>query len=360
MKKLLVIVGLFVSLISFSQKERGFAYVEKYKEIAIKEMQRTGVPAAITLAQGILESQYGESDLSIKSNNHFGIKCKLDWTGEKVYHDDDANQECFRKYASVEDSYKDHSNFLKTREHYNFLFSLNPLDFIGWAKGLKKAGYATESDYPQNLIKVIDDYNLNQYSILAYNRSKNNIIDTIYTASADKNEAKTISKTQIKTTIVEDEKDEVETKKADVKLEVKKEETYPNGIFTVNGSKVIYAAEGTSMLALASQYNISFAKLLEFNDMDAMDIVDKNQLIYLEKKQKKGANDFHITAVGETLHYISQKEGVRMDALVEYNSTHKKLNPLVGEKIYLRSKAPIPPKMSLAVSNNSTISSTIN
>ena len=113
MNKLFLILTVFISTFSFAQKERGFAYVETYKTIAIKEMQRSGVPAAITLAQGILESQFGESDLSRKSNNHFGIKCKLDWYGEKVYHDDDASQECFRKYPTVEDSYKDHSNFLR-------------------------------------------------------------------------------------------------------------------------------------------------------------------------------------------------------------------------------------------------------
>ena len=357
MKNILFIACLFITAISFAQKERGFAYVELYKEIAMKEMQRTGVPAAITLAQGILESQYGESDLSKKSNNHFGIKCKLDWTGEKVYHDDDSNQECFRKYNSVEDSYKDHSNFLRTREHYAFLFSLDPADFIGWAKGLKKAGYATEGDYPQNLIKVIDDYNLNQYSLIAINRTRNHIIDTVYTTAVDKNDIKTISKTKITTTVVEDEKDEVETVKPVAKTDIAKTEAYPNGIFTINGTKVLYVSEVTSMLALASQYNISFAKLIEFNYLETMDILDKNQLIYLEKKQKKGTTDFHVAVAGETLHYIAQKEGVRIDALVEYNSTHKKLNPLVGEKIYLRSKAPVPPKMSLATSGNTTNSS---
>jgi hypothetical protein len=360
MKKIILILSLFTTTISFSQKEKGVAYVNLYKEIAIKEMQRSGVPAAITLAQGILESQFGESDLSKKSNNHFGIKCKLDWTGEKVYHDDDTHQECFRKYGSVEESYKDHSNFLKTREHYASLFQLDPTDFVGWAKGLKKAGYATEKDYPQNLIKVIDDYNLNQYTLIALNKNKKNIVDTVYTASVDKEEIKTISNTKIATTIVEDEKDEVETNTA-VTKSVVTTPVYSKGVFSINNSKVIYATEGTSMLALAQQYNISLSKLLEFNDIDAMEILDNDQLIYLEKKQKKGTSDFHIASVGETLHHIAQKEGVRLDAIVEYNSTHRKLNPLAGEKIYLRSKAPIPPKMSLAVSaNNNKNSSTIN
>jgi LysM repeat protein len=360
MKKLLLIFGLLLTIVSFSQKEKVEAYVNLYKEIAIKEMQRSGVPAAITLAQGILESQFGESNLSIKSNNHFGIKCKLDWTGEKVYHDDDSNQECFRKYGSVEESYRDHSNFLKTREHYASLFQLDPTDFIGWAKGLKKAGYATEKDYPQNLIKLIDDYNLNQYSLIALNKTKKNIVDTFYTASVNKEELKTISNTKITTTIVDDEKDEVETNGAVTKT-VTSTVPYSKGVFAINNSKVIYAEEGTSMLALAQQYNISLSKLLEFNDIDAMDILEKDQLIYLEKKQKKGINDFHIVVAGETLHHIAQKEGVRLDAIVEYNSTHKKLNPLVGEKIYLRSKAVVPPKMSLAgTSTNNKNPSTIN
>ena len=359
MNKLFLILTVFISTFSFAQKERGFAYVETYKTIAIKEMQRSGVPAAITLAQGILESQFGESDLSRKSNNHFGIKCKLDWYGEKVYHDDDASQECFRKYPTVEDSYKDHSNFLRTREHYASLFSLDPTNYEAWAKGLKKAGYATERDYPEKLIKVINDYNLNQYSLIALNKTKSKNIDTSYNATVNNADIKTISKTTINTTIVEDEKEDADSSKAVAKqLPAVNEENYPNGIFAINNTKVIYALEGVSILALANQYNISLAKIFEINDLEAIEILDKNQLVFLEKKQKKGLTDFHIAQAGETLQYIAQKEGVRMDAIVEYNSTHKKLNPLVGEKIYLRSKAIVPPKMSLAISGNSTKSTT--
>ena len=128
--------------------------------MAIREMQRTGVPASITLAQGILETEAGKSDLVIRSNNHFGIKCKSSWTGEKVYHDDDAQGECFRKYSDAEDSYKDHSDYLRTQPRYASLFSLDPLDYKGWATGLKKAGYATNPRYAQILIKYIEKYNL--------------------------------------------------------------------------------------------------------------------------------------------------------------------------------------------------------
>jgi len=174
MKKLiLVLMCCILTAFLFAQKERGYAYIAAYKDIAIAEMQRTGVPAAITLAQGILESKYGESDLCKKSNNHFGIKCKTEWTGEKVYHDDDIKHECFRVYPDAAASFKDHSDFLKNRPYYTALFSLSPTDVEGWCFGLKKAGYATEKDYPEKLLKVISDYNLNQYTLIALQQQGN-------------------------------------------------------------------------------------------------------------------------------------------------------------------------------------------
>ncbi len=139
-------------------------YIEQYKAIAMKEMKRTGVPASITLAQAIVESNSGESNLAKNHNNHFGIKCKADWTGAKTYQDDDSKQECFRAYESAEQSFKDHSNFLKNRPNYVALFLLDPVDDTAWAYGLKKAGYATASDYPKKLLKIIDDYELAQYN----------------------------------------------------------------------------------------------------------------------------------------------------------------------------------------------------
>ena len=140
------------------------AYIAQYKAIAMKEMKRTGVPASITLAQAILESNSGESNLAKNHNNHFGIKCKSDWTGAKAYQDDDAKQECFRAYETAEVSFKDHSNFLKNRPNYVDLFLLDPVDDTAWAYGLKKAGYATATDYPKKLLKIIDDYELAQYN----------------------------------------------------------------------------------------------------------------------------------------------------------------------------------------------------
>jgi LysM repeat protein len=156
---------LFTTINGWSQNNKTtIDYIEQYKAIAMKEMKRTGVPASITLAQAIVESNSGESNLAKNHNNHFGIKCKADWTGAKTYQDDDSKQECFRAYESAEQSFKDHSNFLKNRPNYVALFLLDPVDDTAWAYGLKKAGYATASDYPKKLLKIIDDYELAQYN----------------------------------------------------------------------------------------------------------------------------------------------------------------------------------------------------
>ena len=162
---LLILILCMTIQIGWTQNNQiTIAYIAQYKAIAMKEMKRTGVPASITLAQGILESNSGESNLAKNHNNHFGIKCKSDWTGAKAYQDDDTKQECFRAYETAEVSFKDHSNFLKNRPNYVDLFLLDPVDDTAWAYGLKKAGYATASDYPKKLLKIIDDYELAQYN----------------------------------------------------------------------------------------------------------------------------------------------------------------------------------------------------
>src|SRR6478735_3380099 len=154
MKKLLVLF--FTAVICLSVKAQNndavATYINQYKQLAIDEMIRTGVPASITLAQGILESNCGRSSLTQQSNNHFGIKCKTDWSGSYVFHDDDVRHECFRSYSCAEDSYRDHSNFLKNRPNYASLFSIDVTDYTAWAYGLKKAGYATNPVYAQSLI----------------------------------------------------------------------------------------------------------------------------------------------------------------------------------------------------------------
>ena len=166
-------IAILFSFFSFSASAQRFTieeYVEQFKEIAMNEMRRSGIPAAIILAQGILESENGNSELVKKSNNHFGIKCKSNWTGESVTHDDDANGECFRAYTNAGDSYRDHSDFLKANQRYASLFNLDPTDYAAWAKGLKKAGYATNPKYPELLVKYIEQNNLQQYSLMVLNK----------------------------------------------------------------------------------------------------------------------------------------------------------------------------------------------
>ncbi len=346
----------FITFSIHAQQEKANAYIEKYKDIAIIEMLRTGVPASITLAQGILESKYGESELCKNSNNHFGIKCKIEWQGEKVYADDDESNECFRKYLDAAESYKDHSNFLKTRSHYSFLFNLEPTDFESWAYGLKKAGYATEKNYAERLIGIINNYNLNSYTLLALDKNyipKNNVaFNTV--------KEPILNTRTIETTVVEDEKDIILNKNITYKNkeQIIKNTGYPKSVFEINSSKVIYAQTGTSLLAIAQQHNVSYNKLINFNDLDVIDILEKDQLIFLEKKQKKGSKDFYVVNGIESLYDISQKEGVILDVLAEYNGLKKDNYPLIGETIYLRTKALVTPKYNVAkflTTNTSTI-----
>ena len=145
---------------SMSNEERTHWYVNTYSKIAINEMNKYNIPASITMAQGILESNSGKGSLALKSNNHFGIKCHKGWKGKKVYHDDDAKGECFRKYNNPEKSYRDHSVFLNSRDRYNFLFNYNKKNYVKWAKGLSKAGYATDPKYAEKLISIIERYEL--------------------------------------------------------------------------------------------------------------------------------------------------------------------------------------------------------
>ncbi|MGI8951549.1 MAG: glucosaminidase domain-containing protein [Chitinophagaceae bacterium] len=343
MKKIfLLVVTTIIFLSIYAQNTAIQNYISTYKELAINEMMRTGVPASITLAQGILESQAGQSDLVKQSNNHFGIKCKTEWTGAKIYHDDDEKGECFRVYQSAEDSYRDHSDFLKNRPYYADLFNLDPTDYQGWAYGLKQAGYATEKDYPQNLIKLITDYHLQDYTLIALQKERNpnqqiiaanNSLDNS-TSSANNNNVFLSAPTQ-----------QQNISSVTIAQTSVAPPSYPKGIFSINQLKVIYAQAGTSLFALASNYNVAYQKLLDFNELPQQDILAKDQLIFLERKSKKGANDFHVVAEDETLENIAQTEGVRLENLLEYNHLYKGEEPAKGEKIYLKFNAPYLPKL---------------
>lgn len=312
-------------------------YIEKYKNLAEAEMLRTGVPAAITLAQGILESGSGQSELALHSNNHFGIKCKAEWTGDTYYHDDDERNECFRSYPTPEDSYRDHSDFLKNRQNYQSLFKLSVTDYKSWAYGLKRAGYATEKNYPQMLIKVIEDNNLQQYTFAAL--QKENADEAQYAsqddnaADANENAALTVSNTV------------AFPAQTQAEPALQTAAIYPENVFTINQTKVVYAKAGTSLFALASNHDISYGKLLEFNELKNVDVLQQDQLIFLAKKPKRGAKNIHVVQSGETIESIAQMEGVQLQSLFEYNKMNKGMQPKTGEKIYLRDAHPIAPKL---------------
>ncbi len=357
-KTIVALLLCFTSFFVIAQRsEAVLQYIEKYKAIAIKEMQRTGVPASITLAQGIFESNAGQSNLVTRSQNHFGIKCKTDWKGEKVYHDDDARGECFRSYSSAEESFIDHSDFLKTRAHYAFLFTLDPEDYKAWAKGLKKAGYATNPAYPEKLIKLIENYDLQQYTLIALNKDeakKEEIFtyaktDVPATKSAE-TKVEAIPAADTNAASVSEEKKEVASvstaiDKAEDEIEDESHK-YPSGVFYVNNVKALYVKKGTSLLALANQHNISYPRVFEFNEIkNKMDILPEGQVIYLSKKPKKSNKDFCTASGSETIEQIAHREAVALDALLQYNKLKEGDKPAAGEKIYLKKISPSKPKL---------------
>jgi LysM repeat protein len=332
-------------------------YINAYKDIAMNEMRRTGVPASISLAQGILESAAGTSDLTKQSNNHFGIKCKLDWTGQVIYHDDDEKSECFRVYSCAADSYKDHSDFLKNRPNYAFLFQLDPTDYEGWAKGLKKAGYATENDYPERLMELIVNNHLQDYTLAVTQKTIPISQPIISSNTTNEDNTETAAATDAQQN--NDEPITINYSKPVKEKTEDAEETalYPSGIFHINQTKVIYAKSGTSLFALASNYNVEYSKLLEFNELDKEDILNRNYLIFLERKPKKGVNDFHIVAENETIENIAQTEGVRLENLLAYNHLSRGNEPAAGSKIYLKNISPYAPKLARADYTSSVHSS---
>jgi LysM repeat protein len=308
MRRLLFIGILFCALKTSAQKITAEEYIETYREAAIAEMKRSGVPASITLSQGILETEAGNSELVKKSNNHFGIKCKSDWTGESVRHTDDAPNECFRKYNSAADSYKDHSDYLKTNQRYASLFELPTSDYKGWAYGLKKAGYATNPRYAQIVISNIEKHNLQQYdSGYVFVPSDVAIIE-------NNNPTKNVQPLPVDADLV----DAIKSKSK------------------FNGLRAIFASKGTSILAIATAAEIDLVKLLEYNDMKTDGLLNVDQLIYLEKKSKKGNRDYYLATQSETLFDVAQTNAVQLKSLAELNNLSENERIKKGAKIKLR------------------------
>ena len=319
-------------------------YIEKYNRIAMREMQEYKIPASITLAQGLLESGNGKSELAKKSNNHFGIKCHSSWKGKKTYHDDDAKGECFRVYDSPAESYRDHSIFLANGQRYAFLFDLKITDYKGWAKGLKKAGYATLPVYANVLINLIETYNLTQYDQKALKGPK-------IVLDEDKPSKKNTGSTNNKNSTSN--KNTANNKTFNNKNN-KNNKTYTpfrlNDAEVVgkaydgryvrenNGVKFIYAKKGDNVYKLADEMEIYDYQLVKYNNLGKRRYFNENEVIYIEKKKNRASRKYkyHTIQKGETLSYVSRLYAVKLEAIYKMNGMNENTILHVGDNIRLR------------------------
>ena len=304
-------------------------YIDRYKQIAIDHMERYGIPASITLAQGILESDSGNSSLARKSNNHFGIKCKKDWTGDRVYHTDDAPDECFRKYDSVEDSYEDHAEFLDKSPRYDKCFAYDADDYKNWALGLKAAGYATAPDYAQRLIKLIEDNDLHLFDkeggedLYASRQRGESGIAEDFTAHSS-----------VSTTTTH-------VSKVDPNAFRVSERTYKGySVYTNNRTSFLIARNGDRFDNIAEAFVIPVRQLRRYNEIVPTSTADPiaGEMIYIERKQTKwyGEESHHIVKQGETLTSLSQLYGVRLKKLALMNRLKPYAELHEGDKIRLK------------------------
>ena len=343
-------------------------YIEHFATLAVEEMYRSGVPASITLAQGLLESRYGLSELAVKGNNHFGIKCHSNWNGKKMYHDDDRKGECFRMYSSPEESFRDHSDFLRYRDRYKFLFDLEPTDYKGWAHGLKKAGYATDPAYPQKLIRLIEDYDLHEYDTKpaswAYGQdmpsSKDmHRLEREITAQEKKAEREMKKMTKEEKKLAKEEKKA--RRKAGKKGRTSERPESPNSIeqakpltadqreifhfalsrqmYSLNGVPFVYATDGETFASIAEKYNLFLKEILKFNDLDEPEALYPGTIVYLQSKKKHapaGLEKHIVEDRNETLYEISQRYAVRLESLCKMNGITADKVLSDGEVIILR------------------------
>lgn len=313
----MVAVALCFGVMAFAQSAQE-KYISTYAEIAVQEMYRSGIPASITLAQGMLESGNGRSELAVKSNNHFGIKCHNNWNGGRVYHDDDAKGECFRKYDHVHQSYRDHSDFLRYRDRYKFLFDLKPTDYKGWAYGLKKAGYATDPSYPTKLIRLIEEYRLYQY-------------DT-KTASFGAAGKAVVARPAPPSVIEQAVPVADQVRKKYFQFETTRQ------MFSKNGVPFIYSAEGETYKSIADANGLFVKELLKFNDLTEDEILRPGTVVYLQSKKNAAVKGLekHVIESGETLRDIAQRYAVKMGKLYKLNGWSKEYEPKEGDCIKLR------------------------
>ncbi len=297
-------------------------YIDKYKHIAVDHMQRYGIPASITMAQGVLESNSGNSQLATKSNNHFGIKCKSDWTGGKVYHDDDATDECFRAYPTVEQSYADHAEFLDKSPRYDSLFDLSSSDYKGWAHGLKKAGYATAPDYAQRLIKIIEDNNLQLLD-------QKNGIERYVAVSGGSTQAPTQQNGWF------DEAGTVDPDNYSTTINAHK------GYNVHRNNKVFFvvAKRDDTIEKIGEFFMISPRTLRSYNDLGRKDIITEGEKVYIARKANRWSKDdttIHTVQSSETIRSIAQDYAITTRALCKLNKITPKKRLKVGQKLSIK------------------------
>jgi LysM repeat protein len=287
-------------------------YIERYQGIAIDQMNQYSIPASIILAQGILESGSGNSLLATEANNHFGIKCHKEWNGPTFHMDDDAANECFRKYQNPQESYRDHSLFLTSRPRYASLFELDITDYKGWATGLKTAGYATNPNYANLLIKNIEELELFKfdklYKVDPAHIQKQPVVKETLTRPSSSNE-------------------DFEG----ILLGSGKRKVYKH-----NGVNFIYAKAGDTYQTIAKDTEIREWQIRSFNDLNKKDKIKEKQVIYIQAKKNKAKEAYHIVQSGENLHDISQEHAIKLKKLCKYNTLSKDAILYPNQKIKLR------------------------
>lgn len=327
-------------------------YVVKWRHLAIENMEVYGIPASITMAQALLESAAGNSQLSQASNNHFGIKCKSTWTGGKVYHDDDAKGECFRAYPTIAESYADHAEFLNNNQRYDSLFAYDSDDYRSWAKGLKAAGYATAPDYAERLIKIIEEEHL--YLLDRENGSKlydDYIASTLGIAPSAESSTETPTTESESNTENESEQEATThigqshqgTAYADSGIDPNNFRVTINAhkgynVYLTNGSHYIVAKRGDSYESLGKLFEIAASTLRRYNDVSHAAQLSEGDIVYIERKAArwKGENYAHTAKRGETMHFVAQTYGIRLDQLSKLNRIRTS-DPLAdGQTIKLR------------------------
>ena len=321
-RALLILMAMLTGLIALSDTPQN-DYIKKYAPVAVSEMHRSGVPASITLA----ESRYGLSSLAADGNNHFGIKCHRNWKGKTMRVNDDAPNECFRVYGSAEESFRDHSDFLRYQDRYKELFELKPTDYKGWARGLKKAGYATDPKYAEKLIKIIEDYQLYKY-------------DTGGVPASADSPAPAVSVPESPLKI--EKKAQVEVQNPVRRSQAK--ETYSfrldRKVYKKNGILCVYAEHEDTYESIALEFNLFQKEILRFNDVPAMRPLKIGEVVYLKPKKRQAPFGLPMYVADDkplTLWEISQRFGIKMKFLLKWNpGMPADYKPVEGDVIYLK------------------------